>query len=114
VHSIDGHVRPPKGVRGGHDGSAADAFLVDQMGAQAQLDMVATVELEPGQRLVSISSGGGGYGDPYTREPASVCHDVEEGLVSREAAARDYGVVLVVSAGRLQVDEMATARLRAI
>ena len=38
--------------------------------------------------------GGGGYGDPYTRDPALVATDVRNGLVSRAAAADMYGVVL--------------------
>jgi hypothetical protein len=37
---------------------------------------------------------------------------VEEGLVSVEAAARDYGVVVASAGGRVRVDELATARLR--
>jgi N-methylhydantoinase B len=112
VHSIDGHVRPPKGVRGGHGGSATDAYLLEEDRTRTDLEMVAEVELRPGQRLVSISSGGGGYGDPFEREPAAVRVDVEEGLVSVEAAARDYGVVVASAGGRVRVDELATARLR--
>ena len=53
--------------------------------------------------------GGGGFGDPLTREPAHVARDVRLGYVSREAARRDYGVALREDGG---VDESATARLR--
>jgi N-methylhydantoinase B len=38
--------------------------------------------------------GGGGYGNPLARDPERVLIDVCEGLVSREAAERDYGVIL--------------------
>jgi N-methylhydantoinase B len=38
--------------------------------------------------------GGGGYGDPLARDPERVLTDVREGLVSRETAERDYGVIL--------------------
>jgi N-methylhydantoinase B len=38
--------------------------------------------------------GGGGFGDPATREPARVVRDVEFGYISRESARRDYMVVL--------------------
>jgi N-methylhydantoinase B len=37
-------------------------------------------------------AGGGGYGDPKTRDPAEVMRDVKAGLVSRESAVRDYGL----------------------
>ncbi len=53
--------------------------------------------------------GGGGWGDPLDRAPALVCLDVIRDLVSSEAAAREYGVVL---AGAHRVDEDATAGLR--
>jgi N-methylhydantoinase B len=38
--------------------------------------------------------GGGGLGDPFTRDPLSVAEDVHLGMVSRSAALSDYGVVL--------------------
>ena len=55
---------------------------------------MAALELQPGERIVSVSAGGGGYGDPLTRDPAAVLHDVREGWVSRERALAVYGVVL--------------------
>ena len=48
--------------------------------------------------------------DPLTREPTRVAVDVRAGLVSVEAAAADYGVV-VSAAG--EVDEPATTARRA-
>ena len=41
-----------------------------------------------------LAGGGGGYGDPKERSRELVLADVKNGLVSREAAARDYGVVI--------------------
>lgn len=38
--------------------------------------------------------GGGGYGDPITRDPERVAVDVANGLVSGDVAAEVYGVVL--------------------
>jgi N-methylhydantoinase B len=38
--------------------------------------------------------GGGGYGDPHDREAARVVSDVHDGLISVEAAGRDYGVII--------------------
>ena len=39
--------------------------------------------------------GAGGLGYPFTRPADEVLADVREGYVSPEAAAADYGVVLV-------------------
>ena len=58
--------------------------------------------------------GGGGWGDPFKRDPQRVLDDVLDEYVSLEAAERDYGVVFE---GRLddytlQVDEEATKAFR--
>lgn len=112
VHAIDGHLRPPRGVRSGRPGSPADAFILNADDERIDLDMIATVELLSGQRLVSLSSGGGGYGDPRTRDPSSVRADVEEGWVSPTAAREIYGVAVVESELGWRVDALATRALR--
>lgn len=66
--------------------------------------------LDAGDVLVNNTGGGGGYGDPFDREPERVAHDVRNGFVTASAAARDYGVV--VDPGTFTVDDAATARLR--
>jgi N-methylhydantoinase B len=48
--------------------------------------------LEAGDVLVNNTGGGGGFGSAFEREPERVAHDVRNGFVSAEAAARDYGV----------------------
>jgi N-methylhydantoinase B len=58
-----------------------------------------------------VNAGGGGYGDPLERDPERVLDDVRNELVSREAARAHYGVVL--RDGMLELDEAATAELRA-
>ena len=61
--------------------------------------------------VVSISAGGGGgYGDPNKRDPEKVLLDVMNGLVSEEAALRDYGVVLDMTLNVVDVE--ATNNLR--
>jgi N-methylhydantoinase B/oxoprolinase/acetone carboxylase alpha subunit len=51
----------------------------------------ANITLEPGDRILLVTPGGGGYGDPTAREPEAVAEDVREGYVSAEAAAKSYG-----------------------
>jgi N-methylhydantoinase B len=38
--------------------------------------------------------GGGGVGDPKTRDPQKVFDDVLDGLITAEDARRDYGVII--------------------
>jgi N-methylhydantoinase B len=45
-------------------------------------------------RLVLELPGGAGYGDPHQRPPELVARDVLDGVVSPEAAQRDYGVTV--------------------
>ena len=60
--------------------------------------------------LVNNTGGGGGYGDPFERDPDRVAADVRNGFVSIEAALCDYGVQ--VHPETFEVDlEARTARL---
>jgi N-methylhydantoinase B len=69
----------------------------------------AVTSMREGDVYRVVSQGGGGYGDPLDRAPELVAADVERSLVSREWAARVYGVV-VADGGA--VDAKATARRR--
>ena len=53
----------------------------------------------------------GGYGDPYTRDPASVLEDVRQEKITLAHALREYGVV-IIDAATATVDMTATAALR--
>src|SRR5438094_263299 len=55
--------------------------------------------------------GGGGFGDPATRDPDQVAADVADGLISRETAENDYRVALTSDGS---VDRTANAQLRAM
>jgi N-methylhydantoinase B len=52
------------------------------------------VPVPRGSLLRLRTTGGGGWGDPFDRDPELVRQDVVRGLVSEEAAERDYGVVV--------------------
>ena len=60
--------------------------------------------------MIYETAGGGGWGDPFDRDPAVVLRDVREGYVSPEAALNDYGVVLTAKGDA--VDHAATAARR--
>lgn len=71
---------------------------------------VAGLRLKKGDLVAWEMAGGGGYGDPFAREPARVIEDVIDGYVTLEAARRDYGVV--IDPRTMIVDAAATAALR--
>jgi N-methylhydantoinase B len=63
-----------------------------------------------GDRLIVEMPGGGGYGNPLEREEGLLATDCRDGLVTREAARREYGMVIGPTD---EVDPEATRRLRA-
>ncbi|MBI3965781.1 MAG: hydantoinase B/oxoprolinase family protein, partial [Chloroflexi bacterium] len=80
----------PQGLLGGGPGARGDFQLStgERPNAKQQNTLPADVEVD--LRL----PGGGGYGNPFEREPLAVLEDVVMGYVSLESAARDYGVAI--------------------
>ena len=79
---------PPPGIAGGAPGMAG-AYSLN--GAAVA---VVPQTLSPGDVYRMRLPGGGGWGDPKARDRARLIEDVRNGYVTREAAARDYGVTL--------------------
>jgi N-methylhydantoinase B len=110
LYAADGTVNPALGVRGGQSGALCRPALRRANGDVAELDAWARVVLAPGETIISISSGGGGYGPPHERDVQRVVHDVVDGWVSVERARDVYGVVLDEHGS---VDDDATRERRA-
>jgi N-methylhydantoinase B len=64
---------------------------------------------EAGEVMSNRSGGGGGYGNPFDRDPEAVQSDVLNGYVSRQSAETDYGVVITEDGA---IDWEATETLR--
>lgn len=75
-----------------------------------EIDSNQILKVQPGERYRSQTSGGGGAGDPFTRDPEAVMQDVLNRKVTLAAARAEYGVVL--DEGKLEVDVTATNALR--
>ena len=71
--------------------------------------------LKEGDIFAHSYNGGGGYGDPLEREPASVARDVTNGFTSRVIARNVFGVALTNQEDErtFTVDERKTAEQRA-
>jgi N-methylhydantoinase B len=111
---------PASGMLGGGPGLPGSFTLGDS--SSDGLNPKELLFHPPYSRVDTALPGGGGYGDPFEREPEAVLEDVLNGYVSIEAAKRDYGVVVLstkrpdeqVSLPRhFSVDHAATAELRA-
>jgi N-methylhydantoinase B len=83
--------RPPCGREGGEDGLAGDQYVIQVDGGIRPLPpKAANLRLAAGEILVLTTSGGGGLGDPRTRDRDRVADDIAEGLVSEDAAREHY------------------------
>jgi N-methylhydantoinase B len=69
------------------------------------------VQMEKNDIVVKYSSGGGGVGPPWQRDPEMVQVDVREGLVSLKSARDTYKVALDPES--LEIDYEKTKELRA-
>ena len=70
-----------------------------------------TFELAPGDVVSVQTTGGGGYGPAFERDPARVLEDVRHRRITAQRAEREYGVA--IQADGRSIDEARTAELRA-
>ncbi|MDQ7092501.1 hydantoinase B/oxoprolinase family protein [Desulfosporosinus sp. PR] len=105
----DGMKIPPFGAHSGRPGSLNHSKLTRAGEAALLLGSKEDARsLPPGSVLTMISSGGGGWGDPYQREAEKVWRDVRDGYISVARAREDYGVALKNDG----VDQEKTQKLR--
>jgi N-methylhydantoinase B len=96
----------PWGILGGKPGQRSEKILVRADGTEERLPSKCDeIKVNPGDMLIYRTAGGGGWKDPLERPVEWVEADVKKGLVSKEKAASDYGVVVG--------DPAATRKLRA-
>ena len=85
----------PWGILGGKPGMRSEKILKRQDGTEERLPSKCDeVQVEPGDMLIYRTAGGGGWKDPLDRPIETVEADVAKGLVSREKAEKDYGVMV--------------------
>ena len=102
----------PQGALGGDDGGTNRVRVcaggTDYVPPHLSKDQ--DIALSPGDTVTVSTPGGGGYGDPWEREPGLVAQDVRRGYYDTAAARSRFGVVLDAHGA---VDAAATAALRA-
>ncbi len=99
------YIYPAEGLFDGKPGARAQ-FLVNGVAGNSY----GLTQLKPGDRVTIDAPGGGGYGDPFERDPEAVLNDAMEGYVSMESARDDYGVA--IDRKTFQIDQEKTKKLR--
>lgn len=87
---------PPPGANGGGP-ALLNRFVYETDSGEATpplVSKVTDVKIKRGQKVRLETPGGGGFGDPATREPARIARDIRLGYVTRAAAERDYHVTV--------------------
>jgi N-methylhydantoinase B len=101
----------PQGVRGGKDG-AVNTVTVWRNGEASvppHLSKQQDIPLQSGDRVVVATPGGGGYGDPLTRDPDAVKMDVMLERYTHDQAKEWFGVIITTDG---EVDITATREQR--
>ena len=101
----------PQGVLGGADGAPNEVTVWRDGTAYVpeHLSKEQDIPLAPGDRVRVKTPGGGGYGDPLTRDPALVATDVALGRYTPSEAETLFGVILTDTG---EVDTAATTSKR--
>jgi N-methylhydantoinase B len=100
----------PWGLAGGAPGATGSISLRRKAASRIErYQKVTGLKLAKGDVFMFRTGGGGGFGDPLTREPEQVARDVRMGYVSRREARAQFGVVL---SRALEPDAVKTERLR--
>jgi len=112
----DGNRFPPPGLFGGRPGTVGEVSLnPDRSDGREMPSKFPYMKLHANDTIRTVSPSGGGYGDPFERDPARVLEDLRDGFIGAQAARSDYGVgVREAEAGvdGWVLDEAETARLR--
>ncbi|WP_119167861.1 hydantoinase B/oxoprolinase family protein [Algihabitans albus] len=101
----------PQGARGGGDG-ARNRVTVWRNGEAYEpphLSKDQDIAVKAGDRVEVSTPGGGGYGDPFTRDAALVARDVRHGYYTTAQALELFGVALSENG---DIDAESTARRR--
>ena len=107
----EGTFNPPFGLFGGKPGIGGCKYKETSDGRRTfYMAHPNPAVFYEGERYVTVTTGGGGYGNPINRPADSVRDLVKNGYVSIEAAEETFGVVL--AANSFDVNEQKTAELR--
>jgi N-methylhydantoinase B len=83
---------PPHGIQGGQPGSLSRMTITHPDGSRTALrSKISGIPLKAGDIVTIETSGGGGYGDPLTRDRDRVTADLADGMISPAAASALYG-----------------------
>jgi len=100
----------PYGLAGGEPATGAINEITTCAGDHIDLPSKINRRMAQGDLVRHVQPGGGGFGDPMTRDPERVARDVWNTKITADFARKHHRVVVDQDSGRL--DEAATRALR--
>jgi N-methylhydantoinase B len=89
---------PPWGLLGGEQG-AVNETIIQRNGKEEKLPgKFSHLLVHPGETVIFLTAGGGGYGKASERDPSAVKRDLSLGYISKAEAKKDYSVALAHTA----------------
>ena len=106
----DHEITSPFVLEEGQNAPPGSINIKQKNGKTIPFKKAALCKPEKGDIVEFLSSGGGGYGNPYERPVDAIIKDVTAGLLSTEKALQEYGVI--IDPQTLIVDLEATKKRR--
>ena len=108
----DRHLHGCYGLFGGKAGALAKSMLNPATDRREAVPSKFVRTMRRGEVFRGEMAGSGGYGDPYTRDPAAVLEDVRQEKMTLPHALREYGVVIDPATGKVDVKATLGERAR--
>jgi N-methylhydantoinase B len=104
----------PQGALGGGDGGKNTVTVrrSDKSYTPEHLSKDQGIPIQPGDIIAVGTPGGGGFGNPFERDPNAVLRDVRCGYYTVDQAQALFGVVLMGDLSNIDSDATASARSR--
>ena len=103
---------PAWGLFGGKSGLPNVGILWPGTEKEMKFGKITDIPFKAGEQFAVLSGGGGGWGDPFERDPQTVLRDVVKEYISLDRAREDYGVIIREQDGEYILDEVETGKLR--
>ena len=103
---------PGEGILGGKTAHPTHGVMESSIYGNITFYKTPAQPFADGDLLSIRTGGGGGWGNPFKRDPEAVLRDVQDGYVSIDSARDDYGVAVEPTLNT--INETATRSLRSV
>jgi len=89
----EGYRNPPYGVYGGTMSPGGGVYVGHLDGSRTFTSAAGQTLVRKGEKLNSVSPGGGGWGNPLDRDPEKVRQNLRDGIIGEDITKNIFGVI---------------------